>query len=338
MTLLLQGAPGSPYTCKMLAVLRYRRIAHCYITRPQADAAGLPRPKVELLPVLYFPTPDGYEAAIDSTPLIRRLEALHPARQILPPDPALAFLAAVIEDYADEWLTKAMFHYRWHFAPDRAQAGTILPLHLATTAPADIAQAMATEFTRRQVDRLRYVGSNPLTAPVIEASYTRLLGILEAIFAQQAFLFGERPSAADFALAGQLSQLAAFDPTPSAIALREAPRVRAWVDMAEDLSGIADDAAWSAPATILTLLRPLLVEIGRVYAPLLRANAEAAAAGAAELVTEIAGEAWRQAVFPYQVKCLAELRRLFALLPAETRATADEAMADTGLSTLFGPV
>ena len=52
------------------------------------------------------------------------------------------------------------------------------------------------------------------------------------------FVFGERPAAADFALYGQLTQLAGFDPTPRAIALETAPRVVAWVDTVEDLSGL----------------------------------------------------------------------------------------------------
>ena len=48
----------------------------------------------------------------DSTPLIRRLEDEFIGRGARPSDPALAWLCDLLEDWADEWVTKAMFHYR----------------------------------------------------------------------------------------------------------------------------------------------------------------------------------------------------------------------------------
>src|SRR5690606_6827275 len=111
----LVGGYGSPYSRKMRAVLRYRRIPFRWIPHTSREARDVPPVPVALIPVLVFPGENGAppSAMIDSTFQIRRLEETFRERSVLPPDPALAFIDALIEDYADEWLTKAMFHYRW---------------------------------------------------------------------------------------------------------------------------------------------------------------------------------------------------------------------------------
>jgi hypothetical protein len=154
------------------------------------------------------------------------------------------------------------------------------------------------EFAERQIGRLGVVGSNATTAPVIEDSYVRLLGLLDARLRAARFLFGARPAASDFGLYGQLTQLAAFDPTPRAIALERAPRVVAWIDLVEDLSGLEPgDSDWIARDAAASALRPLLIEVGRVYAPFLLANADALARRA-DASRPTTGPA--QKPFPYQ--------------------------------------
>lgn len=331
------GAPGSPYSRKLRAVLRYRRIPYAWVNRGAPESRDLPRPRVDLLPQLLLPGADGaLEARTDSTPLIRRLEAMHEGRSVLPPDPALAFLDALLEDYADEWLTKAMFHYRWAFAPDIAKAAAILPRWFRTDQPEEQAVANGKMFAERQIGRLGVVGSNETTAPVIEQSYERLLRLLDARLTESRFVFGARPAASDFALYGQLTQLAGFDPTPAAIALAIAPRVVAWVDVVEDLSGIEpSEDGWTARDPIPASLRALFAEIGRVYAPFLLANADALARGAERVECEIDGRRWVQQPFPYQAKCLAALREAHASLAAADRAIVDAVLAGTGCEALF---
>ena len=110
----LYGSPGSPYTRKMLALLRYRRISYRFLSGGLGQPEGMPRAKVSLLPTFYLPDSQGeLEAVVDSTPIIRRLEQEYPGRSVVPTNPVLGFLDLLLEDYADEWLTKAMFHFRW---------------------------------------------------------------------------------------------------------------------------------------------------------------------------------------------------------------------------------
>jgi glutathione S-transferase len=292
---------------------------------------------VELLPQLLLPGPDGkLEARTDTTPLLRELERSHPGRSIVPADPVVAFLDALVEDYADEWVTKCMFHYRWAFAPDIDKAARILPRWFRSDGPEEVAVAMGKQFAERQIERLWVVGSNETTGPVIEASYRRLLALLDARFTESRFVLGARPGTGDFALYGQLTQLTGFDPTPEAIALAEAPRVVAWVHLVEELSGIEPaEADWIPRDAVPESLRALLGEIGRVYAPFLLANADALERGAQRVECEIDGQPWVQKPFPYQGKCLAWLRQGHAALAAADRSDLETILAGTGCEALF---
>lgn len=333
----LSGAPGSPYTRKMLAVLRYRRIPYRFLPPSGPALAGLPQPKVSLLPTFYLPDENGQlHAVTDSTPIIRRLEREHDGRSLIPADLALAFLDELIEDYADEWLTKAMFHYRWSYAPDIAKAAAMLPCWRGFCIPDEELAERGRLVAERQIGRLRYVGSNAATGPVIEASYCRFLERFEDHLRGQPYLLGRRPAACDFAVFGQLTQLAEFDPTPMALTLQVAPRVTAWVGMMEDQSGLEPgEGDWIDPAAPPPTLKPLLAEMGRTYVPLMLANAAAVMSGAEEVSAEVDGQAWSQQPFPYQAKCLVWLRQAHAALQGSARQAADDLLAQTGCEALF---
>ncbi|MEX1154656.1 glutathione S-transferase N-terminal domain-containing protein [Parvibaculum sp.] len=335
--LLLSGAPGSPYTRKMLSVLRYRHIPYRFLLSGHNVPAGLPTPKVALLPTFYLKDGDGaYEAAVDSTPLIRRFERAFTGRHVVPADPVIEFIDYLLEDYADEWLTKAMFHYRWHYKTDIDRAAAILPLWRNITASNDTLAQMSKLFSERQISRLYVVGSNETTAPVIEASYQRFLDAMTAHLEVQPFLMGRRPGGSDFGVFGQLTQLTHFDPTPMEETLARSPRVFAWVDVMEDLSGLdPTDGDWMQRDAIPETIRGLLGEVGRVYVPALIANAKALAAGSDKVETEIDGKPWVQQPFPYQGKCLQWLcEKREALTPAD-RKTMDSVLEGTGVEALF---
>jgi glutathione S-transferase len=335
----LVGGYGSPYSRKMRAVLRYRRIPFTWIMRGSPDDVGIPAVPVALIPVLVFPGGSGRadEAMIDSTFQIRRLEQMFPARSIIPPDPAIAFLDAMLEDFADEWLTKPMFHYRWKYAADIHKASHVLPLDRDPLMSRETLAKMSKYIASRQIERLRVVGSNDVTTPVIEASYRRILALLDShLVAGHRFLMGARPGSSDFAFFGQLSQLAHFDPTPAAIAAAEAPRVVSWVNHLDDLSSLdADAAPWPSRDDAVAMLRPFFTEFGRVYSPFLLANARALASGASEVRCEIDGLPWIQQPFPYQGKCLRWLREARDALTGGDRAFVDSALKSTGAGAIF---
>ncbi len=333
----LKGVPGSPYTRKMLAYLRFRHIPYQLLIGDQSAALGLPEAKISLLPTFYLPDANGeIEAVVDSTPLIRRFEAEFSGRNALPENPALNFLNYLIEDYADEWLTKAMFHYRWYYDADIDMAGTVLPHWSNIQAPAEQLKQLKNFVSERQISRLYVVGSNDTTAPVIEASYKRFLSLLDALIEKQKFVLGSRPSSADFGIYAQLTQLAKFDPTPAGICLDITPRVYAWTDLIDDLSGQpVDEAGWLRVEEARSILSDLLQEIGRTYAPALLANAEALQAGQDQMTATIDGKPWEQPVFPYQAKCLQWINDEYQRLDASSREQVDGVLAGTGCDNIL---
>ena len=334
----LTGAAGSPYTRKMLGVLRYRRLPYSVFWGNGNIPEGYPEPKVRLLPTFFFP--DGENGAIvpvtDSTPIIRRLEAEHSGRSVIPTDPALRFINDLIEDYADEWLTKAMFHFRWAHEADWKNAAPLLVYWGMNTADEEMATGLAANFAKRQIDRLYVVGSNDVTAETIESSYSRLVEILDQLIARKGFVLGGRPTSADFAIFGQMTQLAVVEPTSAAITSKTSQRVRAWVDLMEDLSGHApSDDDWFTAEEASEALAPLLAEIGRTYAPAIVANAKAVMAGEDSFDTEIDGRPWTQPTFKYQAKCLQWLRADHSAMSDNERGAVDGLLAGTGCEQLF---
>ena len=323
----LYGGLGSPYSMKMRAVLRYRRIPHRWIqaSLPGQMEALFAKVKAPVIPVLVFP--DG-EVMNDSTPLIHELERRHTERSIVPPDAGDAFLAYLIEDMADEWGTKAMFLYRWLRERDQRQMAEWLAYdRLKGQGRAAIDKAAAV-FRERQVGRMALVGCTPQNAPVIEEATQRVFALLDDLAADGPFLFGTRPSLADFAWYGQLSQLGT-DPTPHDLMRETAPLLMRWLLTIDDASGL--DGEWRDPAQPFTPAVAGLVRLaGEVYLPFLKANADAIARGEDSFSLTLLGRPYSQGVFRYQAKCLAELQAAYARVPAAARARIDPLLRTAG--------
>jgi len=336
----LIGSPASPYTRKMVSLLRYRRIPYSIIwgdPSAQLREWGIAKPKISLLPTFLLPDEAGdLQAVCDSTPIIRRLEAEVQGRSAIPTDPALAFIDYLLEDFADEWCTKYMFHYRWHQAVDADNAGTLLPLNQKIDMGAEQLNQFKPYITDRQVGRLHVVGSNDVTAPVIDASYRRLLAAMELHLEQQPYLLGKRPGASDFALYGQFTQLVGFDPTPRAIAHEISPRTVAWTGLMEDQCGLdPKDDDWVCVEDSGSGLRAILTEVGRVYPTALLANAVALQAGEKTWEAQIDGCLWTQQAFSYQGKCLQWINERYQSLTAADQSRVDSLLDGTGCEALL---
>lgn len=332
----LRGALGSPYSLKMRAVLRYRRIPFRWVPQGSRDDDLPPFP---LIPVIGFPDSEGryVDAQMDSSPLIMRLESMTHERSLVPTDPVAAFLDYLVEDFADEWVTKAMYHYRWYYDEAIEKAKRLLPLDRDQQLPAHQWERAQKFISERQIGRRALVGSTEQNRAPIEESFLRLLGLLENLLAETPFLFGSRPSRADFGLFGQLVQLLRWDPVSVRLGMLHAPRLVNWVDRTDDLSwwDVNGDDGWTDRGSVPAVTLALLPEIGRTYAPFLLANNAALEAGDETFDCVIDGHPYSQGTFVYQRKCLAWLREQHAALGAADRSAVDALLAGTGCEVLF---
>jgi glutathione S-transferase len=322
----LHGINPSPYSVKMRALMRYRRLPFVWegVGQPRdvAIAAGLP----PVIPVLRFP--DG-RLMNDSTPLAYALEREHPGvRSVIPDDPALAFVSDLLEDFGDEWVTKMMFHYRWYYEADRDFAQAWVVTSRDPVMEQGARRAMMQAFNDRQVGRMALVGCTEQNRPVIEESYRFVLDTLDRHLRTLPFLLGTRPSLGDFGLYGQL-QILSVDPTPAAEMRARATDVFCWLMRLDDASGV--DGAWIDSAAPLPVgIVELLRHAASTYLPFLAANLQALQDGRETFEVALLGRPFAQGPFRYQGKCYDALRKKFAALPDTARRKLTPVLEETG--------
>ncbi len=304
----LFGSELSPYSVKVRSYLRFKGIAHEWLPRGPATAAEFQKhAKLPLIPLLV--TPDG-QGLQDSTPIIERLEAQQPEPSIHPDDPALRFLSALIEEYADEWGNKSMFHYRWTYEADcRSAAGRIAAQMAGEGAPPEQVAKMAEAVAQRMVPRLSFVGSHAGTRGTIEGSLRRVLDTLEVHLGTRKYVFGDRPSLADFGLWGQLYECWT-DPTPGKLINELYPATWRWI---ERMLNPGVEGGWDPWTSIRWGIERLLeTEVAGLFLPWSTANAAALEKGETELKVELEGKPFTQQPQKYHARSLAEIRRKYA--------------------------
>jgi glutathione S-transferase len=317
------GSELSPYSVKVRSYFRWKGLPHEWILRGMSNMEEYRRfAKLPLIPLVVTPEGEGLQ---DSTPIIEEMERRHPTPPLAPSDPTLAFVAALLEEYGDEWGNKPMFHYRWTYEPDQISAAERIARDNAPDLDAGALAAVAAQIRERMVPRLGFVGSSPATLPTIEQSFRRQCDLLEAHLAARSYVLGARPSLADLGLACQLYQCWT-DPTPGALLRARHPRVVAWIQRMLAPATEGDFEPWARLAPTLTPL--LRDEVAGLFLPWSAANARAIAAGEKTFTLPLEGRPFSQETQKYHAKSLATLRAKWAA--ARGHAPLATLMHDTG--------
>jgi glutathione S-transferase len=224
----LYGAPCSLYTGKVRSYLRKNAVpfAERFQSHPRYRDAVLTAVKNRRIPVVEFG--DGVIVQ-DSTEILDALEKRFPNTPR--PTGALRTIELFIEAYAERSLLKAAMHYRWNF-PDENRAfivgefGRLLAFDHGPAAWPQVGEAIA----GRMSAYLPPLGIDATSIPAIEASYLKLLALLNEHFLHYPYILGDAPSRADYGLMGPLYAHLGRDPYPVRIMQQKAPMVMRWVE------------------------------------------------------------------------------------------------------------
>ncbi|MEM1150053.1 MAG: glutathione S-transferase family protein [Pseudomonadota bacterium] len=325
----LFGAETSPYSEKVRAALRYKGVDFDWVPRSvktEADFQALA--KVPTVPLLI--SPDAV-ASQDSTAMLASLELDHPEPSTVPDDPACAALSLILEDYGDEWLNKAMFNERWGQSPDQdAAAQRLLEQLFAGHPPAARAEETA-KIVDRMAGRLPLVGAGGSNGDILRGSFHTFTELLDAHLKETLYIFGGRPSAADFSLGAQYRQMLS-DPTPGEWLRDRAPFVTEWCEMMN--SPKANDGFKPLNELRETLLPIFKDDVSKTYLVWSSANSENASKRRKKLSVKINGKTFEQDTQKYAAKAFKSVKK--AIEKMKSPEGLDAFLKDAGMAKLLG--
>lgn len=328
----LVGSLASPFSVKMRAILRYRRLPHVWYlnTGDMAEKTAHVRPPI--IPKLHCPGDPEDQWYVDSSPMAYMLEARHAERSIIPDDPVYALLSHVLEDFGDEWGTKMMFHYRWQDLDkggDRDRVGWWMSYPGMGPTDDELLANQTRQFYEWQIPLWPVAGIEPDNVALIEEMYRQILDAFEDVLRERRFLFGSRPSLGDFGFYGQLYQCW-LNYASRDIMNERCMRVPAWLSIMDDAGGVegswmeADDSPGKGVMRLLWLA-------GEVYLPYLAATREAIENGEERMSFEGLGMKHSQKPMKYHAKCLEVIREKTALLDENNKKRCRELLAETNV-------
>lgn len=369
------GSELSPFSLKLRALCEYAALPYAWlpaegrrlrnyrilwrIDRATRTRTAVRYPQLTVLdeyPLVPFFVVDARRVYYDSSALAHWIDDHHrpPHGRLFPEDPALAFVAQLIDEAFDEFGLYMVHHNRWVLSAATNDAGARLACEFAQVLPPGTGGVFARRFAHRQVRRLPYLFSVappgfsvqalpraltppsrdgfPATHQLLDDAWSAHLAAMESVLQRQPYLLGERFTVADASAYGQLG-MNLKDPTAATELQRRAPRTYQWLCEIRDRKHL--DAAGSL--YLSASLQPLLDIIGRTFVPLMQQNERAHReacdrgerlfnepafnSGRALYGGELLGRPFRSVVKTFQVRVWREVEAAWRALSAEARTS-----------------
>ena len=224
MQVTIRGSRLSPFVEKVCRGADYKRIPYRLEELGFTELAKA-NPVTRKIPIVRI----GDEEVYDSTFILRRFDELVPEPPLLHANPEVAAAQRQLEDWSDESLYWQIMALRWS---SENQARTVAQMSPFLPAPV---RPLAGPLLRRLVGgSTRAQGMGRLPYDVLIGEIGRNLDDLVLLLGRSAFFYADRPSAADFALFGQL-ELGCGEATPDFAGLvSERPALADWRKRVED--------------------------------------------------------------------------------------------------------
>lgn len=328
----VHGLSESYFTGKLEGYLRAKGLAYELLEMDSQSFKRCARiTGVAQMPQLELP--DG-RWLTDSTRIIEHFEHQLPQPAIYPADPALNFIADLLEDMGDEWLWRPAMYYRWNFAEDARQLSDQLARGMLRDTPLPlVCRRWLIKWRQRQLF-LKGDGITRDTAPLVKALYPQVLTALNNALASRPFLLGNRPTQADMGFFGSMFRHFYSDPTPARIMRAQAPLVHDWVERLWQLQPAQFDQL-PMPAELPDGLQALLKMLGEDYLPYLVANEQAVNQGAKRVHWQYRAVPFNTPGSPYQRHCWQRLRWRYQTLTETQRTRIDVWLGDAAASALL---
>lgn len=174
---------------------------------------------------------DDGTAIQDSVAIMDELEKHYPAPAIYPPGVRQQLVARLFEVLIQGLLGRPAWHYRWNYMEENyGFVGREFGRSFKPQGSNEELDHVGKIIADRMEGKRKGLGATDAALPVFESLYLDTLDLLEEHFIDTPYLFGGRPSVADFELMGPLFGHMARDPEPATIMKQRAPRVFRWTE------------------------------------------------------------------------------------------------------------